>query len=101
MDGKHRRRLVEGFLDKPVLIERCCRILSREIVVPVSEPILGMHRLVCLQGNLYRRRMARVLADARALDATLMAMARRVEVRRIVRPHRGFDLDALCRLVTE
>ncbi len=100
VDGKQRRRLEEYFAQAPVRIERCCRMLCRDGAAPTSETVPGVRRFVALQDNLYRRRMARTLADPQRLDAILMALAQRVDVRRIARPHVGFDLDALCRLIT-
>lgn len=99
LDGKQRRRL-EEFASEPVAIGRCCRILSHEASSVTSEAVQGVQRLVALQDNVYRRRMARLLADPHLLDSTLMALAQRVELLRIVRPRSSFDLDALCRLIT-
>lgn len=99
LDDKHRHSF-EQFALEPVKIERCCRILAHEAPLPTSENVQGVHRLFALRDNLYRRRMARILADEQRLDATLIALAQSVTLRRIARPRAGFDLDALFEVIT-
>lgn len=87
-------------VDEPVPIARICFLeTDASLTRPRVAPMLGQERVSILQRSLFRRGLARVVANPAKLAALTIALAREVEVVRLTRPTTGFALDELCALV--
>jgi hypothetical protein len=87
-------------VDDPVPIARICFLeTDAAITQPRVRPMLGQERVSILQRSLFRRGLARAVANPAQLAALTIALAQDVEVVRLTRPTTGFALDELCALV--
>ncbi|MEY2879759.1 MAG: hypothetical protein RLZZ15_2139 [Verrucomicrobiota bacterium] len=87
-------------VDDAVPIARICFLDQDDTITrPRAEPMLGQERVSILQRSLFRRSLARVVANPAKLAAATIALAREVDVIRVTRPTTGFALDELCALV--
>lgn len=68
---------------------------------PTAFPIHGSARIASIEKNLFRPRMARIVADPRQRFEACTRLATRVPLREIVRPENGFHLDQLCACVLQ
>ncbi len=96
LDEKSRIRPRREFALKPVEIARICLLETGSVSALEWEPITGIERVTIIQQNFFRPRVARTIGDHQRLLKMSMAMARTIEMQRIVRPASGFYLDELC-----
>lgn len=102
LDQKFQLRYLGLRAEKPERIARICFLENDPgLARPRTLPLLGQERVGALQRNLFRRGLARAVADPAKLAALGIALAQEVEVVRLTRPTSGFMLDELCALVLD
>lgn len=100
LDDKHRVRPEVGRAPRRAVVTRICQLETRPVLVPQSEPVRGIECVQIIQRNLFRPRLAIAVGNPKRLLETSVALARQMDVRRIIRPPSGFHLDRLCSLAT-
>lgn len=101
-DDKFRLRYAGAMAMQPVPIARICFLESDDTTrAPRRATLTGHERVSAVQRSLFRRRMAKIVADPVHLATVSIALAQGVDVVRLTRPGQGFALDEICRLALE